>query len=159
MARTKLTDKKKKKIIADYIECQNFSEVARINGVDKSTVKRLIDSNYDEDIQQKATQKKEENTKDILEYMDSIYDKQKKIIDLSLSALEEKLSKPDMFTNVKDIATVYGVIFDKALKYKEIKIKNEETNNSSINQNLIDIAKLLNNPVDNRTENDLDKKE
>jgi hypothetical protein len=56
--------------------------------------------------------------------MDKIYDKQKSIIDLSLSALEEKLKSPDMFMNVKDIATVYGVIFDKALKYKEMKQKN-----------------------------------
>ena len=60
MGRTKLTDKQKKKIIADYIENQNFSETARINGVNKSTVKRLIDSGYDKDVQQKATQKKEE---------------------------------------------------------------------------------------------------
>lgn len=130
----KLTDKEKKKIIADYIETQNFSEVARMNNVNKSTVKRLIDSDYDKDLQQKATQKKEKNTKDILEYMDSIYDKQKSIIDLSLSALEEKLKKPDMFTNVKDIATVYGVIFDKALKYKEMKQKNSGGNIDELNK-------------------------
>jgi len=55
--------------------------------------------------------------------MDSITEKQKRIIDLSLEALEKKLENPDMFTNVKDIATVYGVIFDKALKSKEIKLK------------------------------------
>ena len=30
----KLTDKQKKKIIADYVENQNFSETARINGVE-----------------------------------------------------------------------------------------------------------------------------
>lgn len=123
----KLTDKEKKKIIADYIETQNFSETARMNNVNKSTVKRLIDSGYDEDIQRKATQKKEENTRDILEYMDNIYEKQKKIIDLSLEALIDKLSKPDMFTNVKDIATVYGVIFDKALKYKEMQKNNKNS--------------------------------
>lgn len=128
MARVKLTDKQKQKIIADYIENQNFSETARMNNVNKSTVKRLIDSGYDKDLRQKATQKKEENTKDILEYMDKIYDKQKKIIDLSLEALIDKLQKPDMFTNVKDIATVYGVIFDKALKYKEMQ-KNNGNNN------------------------------
>ena len=127
MAGTKLTDKQKKKIIADYIENQNFSETARMNNVNKSTVKRLIDSGYDKDIQQKATQKKEENTKDILKYMDEIYDKQKSIIDLSLSALQEKLKKPDMFTNVRDIAMVYGVIFDKALKYKEVQRMNGNT--------------------------------
>jgi hypothetical protein len=126
-----------------------------MNNVTDTTVKRIVSNN--KEILEKVEQKKEENTKDILEYMDSIYDKQKNIIDLSLSALEEKLKNPDMFTNVKDIATVYGVIFDKALKYKEIQIKNEETDNSTINKNLIDIAELLNNPVKARTEDDLDE--
>lgn len=126
MGRTKLTDKQKKKIIADYIENQNFSETARINGVDKSTVKRLVDSGYDKDVQQKTTQKKEENTKDILEYMDNIAEKQKKIIDLSLEVLEQKLSNPDLFTNIRDVAIVYGTIFDKSLKYKEMKLREEE---------------------------------
>ena len=32
-----------------------------------------------------------------------------------------------MFTNVKDIATVYGVIFDKALKYKEMQKNNKNS--------------------------------
>ena len=126
MARTKLTDKQKKKIIADYIENQNFSETARINGVDKSTVKRLVDSGYDKDVQQKATQKKEENTKDILEYMDSIVKDQKEVIDLALQVLKDKLSDPDLFTNIRDVAIVYGTIFDKALKYKEMKLREEE---------------------------------
>ena len=120
----KLTDKEKKKIIADYIETQNYSETGRMNNVSDMTVKRLVDDN--KDVLEKVEQKKQENTNDILKYMDEIYDKQKRIIDLSLTAIEEKLQKPDMFTNVKDIATVYGVIFDKALKYKEMKIKNSE---------------------------------
>lgn len=124
MARTKLTDKQKKKIVADYIQTQNYRETARINNVDRETVKKLV--NEDKDFAQKLATKKEENTQDILEYMNSIKEKQKRIIDLSLQALENKLESPDMFTNVKDIATVYGVIFDKALKYKEIQIKSKE---------------------------------
>lgn len=120
----KLTDKQKKKIIADYIETQNYSETARINNVADNTVRAIVLDN--KEVAEKLEQKKQENTNDILKYMDEIYDKQKRIIDLSLTAIEEKLQKPDMFTNVKDIATVYGVIFDKALKYKEMKIKNSE---------------------------------
>lgn len=120
----KLTDKEKKKIIADYIETQNYSETGRMNNVSDVTVKDIVSK--DKTTLEKLEQKKQENTNDILKYMDEIYDKQKRIIDLSLTALEEKLQKPDMFTNVKDIATVYGVIFDKALKYKEMKIKNNE---------------------------------
>ena len=124
MARTKLTDKQKKKIVADYIESQNYTQTGIKNKVDTETVRRIVKA--DKDFAKKSEQKKERDTKDILEYMDTIKEKQKRIIDLSLQALEEKLESPDMFTNVKDIATVYGVIFDKALKYKEIQIKSKE---------------------------------
>lgn len=153
----RITDKKKKKIIADYTNVQNYSEVARMNNVSDKSVKRIIKKEENSEMVKKVEEKKEENTKDILEYMDSIYDKQKSIIDLSLSALEEKLKNPDMFTNVKDIATVYGVIFDKALKYKEIKTKNNEGNSADINNNIINISKLINNPVENRTEENMNE--
>lgn len=153
----RITDKKKKKIIADYTNVQNYSEVARMNNVSDKSVKRIIEKEENSEMVKKIEEKKEENTKDILEYMDSIYDKQKNIIDLSLSALEEKLKNPDVFTNVKDIATVYGVIFDKALKYKEIKNKNNEGNSADINNNIINISKLINNPVENRTEESMDE--
>jgi len=136
LARTKLTDKQKKKIVADYITTQNYRETARINNVDRETVKKLV--NEDKDFAQKLATKKEENTQDILEYMNSIKEKQKRIIDLSLQALEEKLESPDMFTNVKDIATVYGVIFDKALKYKEIQIKSKENEQTEKKNGVID---------------------
>lgn len=124
MTRTKLTDKQKKKIIADYMENQNYSETGRLNNVSNKTVERLVKNN--EDVSNKVKEKKEENTKDILQYMDNIAEKQKKIIDLSLDVLEEKLSNPDLFTNIRDVAIVYGTIFDKALKYKEMKLKQLE---------------------------------
>ena len=122
MSRIKLTDKQKKKIIADYVSNGNYSETARINGnISPNTVKKLVKE--DKEFANKCEQKKEENIKDILDYMDSIADDQKEIIDLSLQALKQKLKKPDAFTSVKDIATVYGVIFDKAMKLKEIRYK------------------------------------
>lgn len=125
MTRTKLTDKQKKKIIADYMENNNYSETARLNGgISPNTVKTIV--NKDENTAKICKQKKEENTKDILQYMDNIAEKQKKIIDLSLDVLEEKLSNPDLFTNIRDVAIVYGTIFDKALKYKEMKLKQLE---------------------------------
>ena len=127
MARTKLTDKQKKKIIADYMENGNYRETARINSVAVDTVRRIILKNKNnQDFVKKSTEKKEENTKDILEYMDSIVKDQKEVIDLSLQVLKDKLKSPDLFTNVRDVATVYGVIFDKALKYKEMKLREEE---------------------------------
>lgn len=125
MSRTKLTDKQKKKIIADYMENNNYSETARLNGgISPNTVKTIV--NKDEKTAKICKEKKEENTKDILEYMDNIAEKQKKIIDLSLEVLEQKLSNPDLFTNIRDVAIVYGTIFDKSLKYKEMKLREEE---------------------------------
>ena len=124
MGRTKLTDKQKKKIIADYMENGNYRETARINGnISPNTVKSLVNK---EDVAKICSQKKEENTKDILQYMDNIAEKQKKIIDLSLEVLEQKLSNPDLFTNIRDVAIVYGTIFDKSLKYKEMKLREAE---------------------------------
>ena len=122
----RLTDKDKKKIIADYMENQNYSETARTNNVGVNTVKRLVLSQDNEEMARKSKEKKEENTKDILEYMDSIVKDQKEVIDLSLQVLKDKLKSPDLFTNVRDVATVYGVIFDKALKYKEMQLKEAE---------------------------------
>lgn len=139
--RIKLTDKKKQKIIADYAINQNYSETARLNNVSDTSVKRIIKNNPE--VSKKVEQKKEENTKDILEYMDSIADKQKEIIDLSMEALITKLKKPDAFTNVKDIATVYGVIFDKALKSKEIKLKESDNNKTKAIEDLTPLADLL----------------
>lgn len=124
MGRTKLTDKQKKKIIADYMENGNYRETGRINNVSDNTVRNIV--NKDQNTSEKLAQKKEENTKDILQYMDKIAEKQKKIIDLSLEVLEEKLSNPDLFTNIRDVAIVYGTIFDKSLKYKEMKLREEE---------------------------------
>lgn len=129
---TKLTDKQKKKIIADYVDNGNYSLTARMNNISETTCRRILKEEKNKEVVKKVELKKEENTQDILEYMDSIADKQKKIIDLSLEAIEEKLSKPDMFTNVKDIATVYGVIFDKALKYKELKTRQNNPNSEQL---------------------------
>ena len=137
----RLTDKDKKKIIADYMENQNYSETARINNVGVNTVKRLVLSQDNEEMARKSKEKKEENTKDILEYMDNIAEKQKKIIDLSLEVLEEKLANPDLFTNIRDVAIVYGTIFDKALKYKELQVKNGDNNKNNFADSLVELWK------------------
>lgn len=129
MSRIKLTDKQKKKIIADYISNGNYSETARMNGnISPNTVKAIVKA--DEEFANKCEQKKEENIKDILDYMDSIAEDQKEIINLSMAAMKQKLKKPDAFTSVKDIATVYGVIVDKAVKLKEIRNKQSKEDNS-----------------------------
>ena len=147
----KLTDRQKKKIIADYVENGNYSETARINGVNKSTVQRLISKN--QEVQQKAQEKKEENTQDMLQYLESKKEDKKRVIELCFKALEDKLASPDMFTSIRDIAMVYGIIVDKDLKIKEIEAT--KTNAENINKNISNIANLINNPKPNRSEKDV----
>ena len=120
MVRTKLTDKQKKKIIADYVANQNFSETARMNNVHKSTVKRLIDNGYDKDFQQKATEKRQEDSLTTIEYMQTQHETKKRVLDKLLKAIELKAEDIDMFTNIKDLATAYGIILDKELKVLEL---------------------------------------
>ena len=147
----KLTDRQKKKIIADYVDNGNYSETARINGVNKSTVQRLISKN--QEVQQKAQEKKEENTQDMLQYLESKKEDKKRVIELCFKALEDKLASPDMFTSIRDIAMVYGIIVDKDLKIKEIEATKNNVEN--INKNISNIANLLNNPKTNRSDKDV----
>ena len=121
----KLTDKQKKKIIADYVETQNFSETARMNGISDKTVKRIVDNMNNIDIVEKVEQKKQENTQSTIEYMQTQHESKKRILDKILKAIEEKADNIDKFTNIKDLATAYGIILDKELKVLELNRKNE----------------------------------
>lgn len=151
----KLTDKQKKKIIADYIECGNYSKVAEMNDVNASTVKRLCDSDYDKDLQEKAKRKKEENTLSTLEYMNTQHETKKRILNKLLNSIElkaEDIKNIDKM-NIKDLATAYGIILDKELKVLEL--QKGTNNNEEINKNIQNIANLLNNPKSNRSDKDV----
>ena len=128
--RNKLTDKKKKLIIADYIECGNYSEVARKHNVSDTTVRKLVKS--DKTSSKKIEQKKEENTQDVLAYMDSLKDRKKTIVDKLLRAIEDKADNLDNFTNIKDVASAYGIIIDKELKLREIKNQTSNSENGVV---------------------------
>lgn len=114
----KLTDKQKKKIIADYVETQNYSETAKKNNVSVDTVRRLVLN--DDEIVNNLKQKKEENTQSTIEYMQTQHETKKRILDKILTAIETKAEDVDMFTNIKDLATAYGIILDKELKVLEL---------------------------------------
>lgn len=116
----KLTDKQKKKIIADYIETNNYSEAGRLNNVSDKTVKRIIDAQDNNDMVEKVERKKQENTQSTIEYMQTQHETKKRILDKILKAIELKAEDIDMFTNIKDLATAYGIILDKELKVLEL---------------------------------------
>lgn len=123
----KLTDIQKKKIIADYVENQNYSETARMNNVSVNAVKNIVLA--DEETANKCKQKKEENTQTTIEYMQTQHETKKRILDKILTAIETKAEDIDMFTNIKDLATAYGIILDKELKVLELQRGKSEMEN------------------------------
>lgn len=136
----RLTDKEKKEIIAYYIECQSLRETARKFNREPSTIKRVIekDDETQQEIKQKATQKRNENTKSVLETMESKKDAKISLLNKILEAMEKKVDNLDMFTSIKDLATAYGIILDKEIKIKELENKNKD------NQDVLDrLDKLL----------------
>lgn len=116
----KFNDKDKKQILADYVNCQNYSEVARKWNTSKQTIIRIVGSFGQSEVEQKITQKREENTQTTIEYMQTQHETKKRILDKILKAIESKAENIDMFTNIKDLATAYGIILDKELKVLEL---------------------------------------
>ena len=108
----RLTDRQKKKIVADYLELQSYNATAKENGVSKDTVKRVVLNC--EEFAQKAQQKKEQNTADMLEFMDSRKGVAQGVIDKYLKALADP-EKLDQAT-LSQIATALGIVVDKFTK-------------------------------------------
>lgn len=105
----RLTDRQKKKIIVDYLENGSLRATARENGVSDSTVKRVVVECGD--FQQKAAQKKEENTADILAYMESKRGIVCEIIEKGLAALNSAEKLAD--ASPAQITTALGTLIDK----------------------------------------------
>ena len=105
----RLTDKKKKKIVADYLESGSYRATGKKNGVSDNTVKRIVLECGD--FEQKVAQKKEENTADILAYMESQKGIVCEILQKGLAALNspEKLAE----ASPSQITTALGTLIDK----------------------------------------------
>lgn len=111
-ARRKITDRVHKKIIARYAECQNYSQVASEFHVSETTIRRHVKG--DSETAKKVAQKKEQNTLDMLQYMDTQKESIQKLLTNIVNALDdpEKLKR----ANVRDLATAYGIIYDKIMQ-------------------------------------------
>lgn len=105
----RLTDKQKKKIVADYLELGSYNATANRNGVSNHTVKRVVLEVPE--ISRKVKQKKAENTADILAYMESQRGLVCEIIGKGLAVLndEEKLRE----ATPAQITTALGTLIDK----------------------------------------------
>ena len=115
----RLTDRQKKKIVVDYLENQSYSATARLNGVTHQTVKRVVQDSPD--FSENLRRKKQENTADILAYMESKRKMVCDIIELGLSVLPEKIEQARTAT---EVTTALGTLIDKFTAYKVTKWEN-----------------------------------
>lgn len=105
----RLTDKQKKKIIADYVELGSYNAVAKIHGVSRQTVKNIVST--DAGIGQKLQQKKEQNTADILSHMESQKADVIKVLDEYITAMRDPVKIKR--AGVVQLATALGIVIDK----------------------------------------------
>ena len=105
----RLTDKQKKKIIADYVELGSYNAVAKIHGVSRQTVKNIVST--DAEIGQKLQQKKEQNTADILSHLESQKADVIKVLDEYITAMRDPMKIKR--AGVVQLATALGIVIDK----------------------------------------------
>lgn len=105
----RLTDRQRKKIVADYLELGSYNATAKANGTSPKTVKRVLAEVPE--MPEKVKQKKAENTADILAYMESQRGLVCEIIGKGLAVLndEEKLRE----ATPAQITTALGTLIDK----------------------------------------------
>ena len=105
----RLTDRQRKKIVADYLELGSYNATAKANGTSPKTVKRVLAEVPE--MTEKVKQKKAENTADILAYMESQRGLVCEIIGKGLVVLNDK-EKLQAATPAQ-ITTALGTLIDK----------------------------------------------
>ena len=105
----RLTDRQKKKIVADYVELKSINAAANRNNVSWKKAKDVIAE--DEELTKKLEQKKEANTEEVLSHMESKKGKVCQIVDRYLDALldEERIKS----ATPAQLTTAMGTVIDK----------------------------------------------
>lgn len=149
MGAQRLTDKQKKKIIADYVQLQNYTKTAKLNDVAESTVRKIVKNNPD--CANQCDIKKEQNTQDMLSYMDSKKERVQEIIDVYLGVLTdpEKLEG----ATLQQITTALGTLIDKWTKPDSLKQNGAATHTNDMQT----LADLLQHPAPDRNIKDFEK--
>lgn len=128
----RLTDKQKKKIVADYVQLQSFRAAARQNGVSDATVRKLVKG--EPESARMCAQKKKENAQEMLSYMESKKERVQEIIDAYLGELtdQEKLEG----ATLQQITTALGTLIDKWTAIDERRQKADaENSGTTANEN------------------------
>lgn len=122
----KRTDKEQKEIVAYFIECQNYSATARKFGLSDAGVRKIVKRNANTESTKQLEEKKNNNTKEIIQDMDDRKETTKRVLGKLMEAIENKVDNIDMFTSVRDLAMAYGTIVDKEFKRQELELKKKE---------------------------------
>lgn len=136
----RLTDKQKKRIIADYIELGSYNAVAKKYNVTRQTVKNIVTA--DAESRQKLQDKKEQNTADILAHMEQKKDKVNQIIDAYL----DKLLDPEMMDRATpaQLTTALGTLIDKFTMARVVD-RNQKREDDPLTKALKEEAEKMNN--------------
>ena len=105
----RLTDKQKKKIVADYVQLQSYARAAKLNDVAESTVRKIVKDNPK--CADLCALKKEQNTQDMLSYLGSKSGEAQDLLGLYLKAMAD----PDKIAEatLPQLSTAFGTIVDK----------------------------------------------
>lgn len=132
----RLTDRQKKKIVADYLECQSINLAARRNGVSWDSARKAIDEAGE--IEEKLEQKKQENTADIIAYMESKRQAVCDIIEVGLEVLPQKIQGA---RTASEVTTALGTLIDKFTAFGSL--PDDPAKEDDLSKSLREMAKGL----------------
>lgn len=131
----RLTDSEKSRIIADYIECGNLTEVARRYNTNYKNIRYVVNHNIN--LQADINKHQKQITEDVVRYMDSKKQAACSIIDLYMSLLQDK-SKTEK-ASIRDIAVSLGIVIDKFTK-DGVNTSNEKSEHRDIVNAIYDMC-------------------
>lgn len=134
----RLTDRQKKKIIADYVQLGSYNAAAKLNGVSNHTVKKAVSEAPE--TSKKLQQKKEQNTADIISYMESQRDDVCTVLGICLAALKntDKYAK----TSPREIATTMAILIDKYTAHSGDNIADDQSEDA-LSKSLRELGEVL----------------
>jgi transposase-like protein len=119
--RKKLTEKQKLKIVADYVACNNYSEVGRRHKISGNAVKKIVLASPE--YSKKFAQKKEQTEIELLAEIDKLGKDVLAIYSAGIDRIYEMLGET---RDIQRIATAIGILLDKQTKRQELQFKQQE---------------------------------
>lgn len=141
----RMTDEKRKLVIAHYAESGSYRATARHFGISDNSVRRICQS--EPEMSRKVAEKKAENTADMISFMESRKMKAQGIIDECLESLPEKLKN----ANAQQTATTMAIVIDKFTRQTDAGM-----NIGEVLRNMNVMADIVMHPVPNRNISDFE---